>query len=155
MFMNQTRIAFLVILCSLGGFAQTRKTVPAVASFHNTWTKPLVSTPSNNKVDAPLMGNGDVTMSVGRKGDVLSYYLSKNDFWRLVSPANFNRNDDVSGPRTVGSVNIQFEGFGNASFAADQRLIDGVTTCSLTSEGRKAEVRSWVSATEKPDFYRN
>jgi alpha-L-fucosidase 2 len=152
MFMNQTRIAFLLILCSLGGFAQTRKTVPAVASFHNTWTKPLVSTPSNNKVDAPLMGNGDVTMSVGRKGDVLSYYLSKNDFWRLVSPANFNRNDDVSGPRTVGSVNIQIEGFGNASFTADQRLIDGATTCSLTSEGRKAEVRSWVSATENLIF---
>jgi alpha-L-fucosidase 2 len=59
----------------------------------------MVSTPSRNKVDAPLMGNGDLTISLGYKGEVLSYYLSKNDFWRLVSPETLDRKGDVSGPR--------------------------------------------------------
>lgn len=114
--------------------------------------KELVSTPSNNKVDAPLMGNGDVTMCVGYKGDVLRYYLSKNDFWQLISPESVFRKDDVSGPRPVGSVDIQIEGFGHASLAADQQLFDGTTIASLTSNGRKVEVKSWVAATDNLIF---
>lgn len=151
--MKQIHLAFLLLLSPFGGFAQTGKiAAPAVSSYHNTWTKPLVSTPSDNKVDAPLMGNGDVTMTVGYKADVLSYYLSKNDFWQLISPKTFSRKDDVSGPRTAGSVNVQIEGFNNARFTADQRLIDGVTTCSLASDGHKVEVKSWVAATDNLIF---
>lgn len=112
----------------------------------------MVSTPSNNKVDGPLMGNGDMTMTLGYKGDVLSYYLSKNDFWRLVSPRTLARKDDVSGPRIAGIVDIQIDGYGNAGFAADQRLTDGTTTCNLSSDGGKVTLKSWVSAVRNAAF---
>lgn len=112
----------------------------------------MVSTPSNNKVDAPLMGNGDLTMCLGYKGEVLSYYLSKNDFWRLVSPETLTRKDDVSGPRTAGSADIRIEGIENAGFAADQRLADGVTTCNIASDGGKVVLKSWVSAVSNRAF---
>ena len=151
--MKQTFLTLIFLFGYFTGFAQTRKPAAwSVTSFHNTWTKPLVSTPSHNKVDAPLMGNGDVTMCVGYKEDVLSYYLSKNDFWRLVSPETLARKDDVSGPRTVGAVGIRIEGFGSADFAADQQLADGVTTCKLAEDGRKVALKSWVSATENLAF---
>lgn len=83
---------------------------------------------------------------------MLSYYLSKNDFWRLVSPETAVRKDDVSGPRTIGSADIRIEGFGSATFTASQQLADGVTTCNLTGDGRGVAVKSWVSATENLAF---
>jgi alpha-L-fucosidase 2 len=151
--MKPTPFTFLLILNAFASFAQTRNSAaPVVAAYYNTWAGPLVSTPSHNKVDAPLMGNGDVTMCVGYKGDILSYYLSKNDFWQLISPKTLSRKDNVSGPRTVGAVNIQMEGFDNARFTADQRLIDGVTTSILTSSDQKVEAKSWVSATDNLIF---
>ena len=112
----------------------------------------MVSTPSTNKVDGPLMGNGDVTMTLGYKGDVLSYYLSKNDFWRLVSPETLARKDDVSGPRIAGSVNIRIDGYQNAGFTADQQLVDGITTCHLSADGGKVALKSWVSAVRNAAF---
>ena len=64
--MKRTQFIFLLFLNAFATLAQTdNTTVPAVAAYHNTWAGPLVSTPSRNKVDAPLMGNGDVTMCVG------------------------------------------------------------------------------------------
>lgn len=98
------------------------------------------------------MGNGDVTMTLGYKGDVLSYYLSKNDFWRLVSPETLARKDDVSGPRVAGIVDIQIDGYRNAGFAADQRLADGITTSNLSSDGGKVTLQSWVSAVHNAVF---
>lgn len=66
--MKQTFLTLFLTLGYLAGSAQNRSaTGRTAASFRNTWTKPMVSTPSNNKVDAPLMGNGDVTMCVGYK----------------------------------------------------------------------------------------
>ena len=151
--MKQHQFTIFLVLSALVGFAQTQQVIaPAVYSYHNTWTTSPISTPSRNKVDGPLMGNGDITATVGYKGDVLSYYLSKNDFWQLISPKSPSRKDDVSGPRIVGSVDIQIEGFNNNSFAADQRLADGITTCSLSSQGHHVDVKSWVSATENLIF---
>ncbi|WAC09248.1 glycosyl hydrolase family 95 catalytic domain-containing protein [Dyadobacter pollutisoli] len=151
--MKNACLVSLLLLCYFDGLAQFRKAVaPAVSSYYNIWTKPLVSTPSKNKVDGPLMGNGDVTMTTGYMGNTLSHYISKNDFWRLVSPKTVTRKDDVSGPRIVGSVDVQIEDLNNARFTADQRLVDGVTTCSLVSDHQKVEAKSWVSATDNLIF---
>lgn len=151
--MKQTFLTLVLVFICFPGFSQTYKaTVSPVSSFRNSWSKPMVSTPSKNKVDAPLMGNGDLTMCLGYQGEVLSYYLSKNDFWRLVSPETIARKDDVSGPRTAGSADIRIEGFGKADFTADQRLADGVTTCNLASDGGKVVLKSWVSAVSNLAF---
>jgi hypothetical protein len=45
--------------------------------YKNIWTKSPQHIPNNVAIDAPLMGNGDVTMSVGFKENNLRYYLSK------------------------------------------------------------------------------
>ncbi|WP_109698887.1 glycosyl hydrolase family 95 catalytic domain-containing protein [Chitinophaga deserti] len=132
----------------MGAFAQTNKVaLPAQEIFKNTWTKPPSHIPNNASIDAPLMGNGDVTMSVGCKGDRLRYYLSKNDFWRLRSKA-----DGLSGPRVVGFVDIKVNGFNEGDFSAEQSLRNGITACLLQNNAQSVMVKSWVSAIENLIF---
>lgn len=126
---------FLLIICSLSAWSQ------------NIWTKPPGRTPSDVSIDAPLMGNGDVTMSVGFKEGRLRYYLSKNDFWRLKS-----KGDGLSGPRVIGFLDIKTEGFTDDNFSAGQSLKNGVTSCLLKKDKQSLTARSWVSATENLIF---
>lgn len=118
-----------------------------VSRYTNTWTQPPAHIPNGVSIDAPLMGNGDITMSMGFKGDVLCYYLAKNDFWRLRSKA-----DGLSGPRVAGFLNLKFKGFTDAGFSAVQLLRNGITTCELDKNDQKISVRSWVSATDNLIF---
>ena len=115
--------------------------------YNNYWTSAPRLIPSDVSTDAPLMGNGDVTVSAGYNGGNLRYYLSKNDFWRLRSQA-----DKLSGPRVVGFVDINIEGFSDAGFAARQSLGNGLTTCMLNKDLQKIEATSWVSATHNLIF---
>ncbi len=110
--------------------------------YNNYWSSAPQLIPSDVSTDAPLMGNGDITMSVGYKENNLRYYLSKNDFWRLRSQA-----DGLSGPRVVGFVDINIDGMSNADLSAWQSLANGVTTCVLHKGSQKIGASSWVSAT--------
>jgi alpha-L-fucosidase 2 len=113
-------------------------------SYKNIWREAPRNIPYNTSIDAPLMGNGNITMSVGYKGNCLRYYLSKNDFWRLRSQA-----DNLSGPRVVGFLDISIDGFNTADFQAEQLIRNGITTCRISKNGVAAiEAKSWVSATE-------
>jgi len=126
--------------------AQKRTTV-AQPAFKNIWTKPPQHIPNDVSIDAPLMGNGDVTMSVGYQENHLRYYLSKNDFWRLRSKA-----DGLSGPRVMGFVDIKIDGFDSAGFTATQLISNGITTCVLQKNDQKIKVKSWVQATQNLVF---
>jgi hypothetical protein len=113
----------------------------------NIWTGAPSHIPNNVSIDAPLMGNGDLTMSVGIGENGLRFYLSKNDFWRLVS-----QGDGLSGPRSVGFVDVSIAGFNDATFSAEQLLQNGVTTSVLKKNNQNIEVKSWVSATDNLIF---
>jgi len=115
--------------------------------YKNTWTKAPVHIPNDVAIDAPLMGNGDVTMSVGYTGNCLRYYLGKNDFWRLRSQA-----ENLSGPRVAAFFNIKIAGFDGAGFSAGQSLSNGITTCRLTKNSQVITAKSWVSATRNLIF---
>ncbi|PSL45572.1 hypothetical protein CLV51_104278 [Chitinophaga niastensis] len=146
--MKVIKLFFLLLVYSIGAFAQSNiAEIGPIGLFKNSWTKPPAHIPNDVSIDAPLMGNGDVTMSVGYKGDCLRYYLSKNDFWRLRS-----QSDKLSGPRVVGFVDINMEGFNDADFSAEQFIRNGITTCLLNKKAQKLETKSWVSATDNLIF---
>lgn len=130
----------MVQLLTFSAFAQ-------VPDYKNSWEKAPAKVPSDVSVDGPLMGNGDVKMTLGYKGDNLSFYVSKNDFWRLRSKA-----DGLSGPRVVGILGLKIEGFQDADFSAEQLLSNGVTTSLLKKSAKKLAVKSWVSATRNLIF---
>src|SRR6187402_339147 len=103
--MKIIKLLFLLLLFTVNAFAQNTKSVNnSVEVFKNYWTKSPLRIPNSVSIDAPLMGNGDVTMSVGYKGNTLRYYVSKNDFWRLKS-----KSDNLSGPRVVSFLDIAIE----------------------------------------------
>ncbi|MBZ5855519.1 glycosyl hydrolase family 95 catalytic domain-containing protein [Flavihumibacter profundi] len=132
-------------------FVSAMVSSPAIAqpgSFKNTWTTPPAHIPDNASIDAPLMGNGRMTMSVGYNDHCLRYYLSRNDFWRLRSQA-----DNLSGPRVAAWLNINIIGSKAEGFSAEQLLQNGITTCRLsTGNNQELVARSWVSATEDMVF---
>src|SRR6478609_4610313 len=139
---------FYFLLLYTGAFAQSSNPdFAGIGSFKNSWSRPPIHIPNNVSIDAPLMGNGDVTISVGYKGNVLRYYLSKNDFWRMKS-----QSDNLSGPRVAGVVDIAVEGLNDAGFAAEQLIQNGITTCALNKNEQQIEARSWVLATENLVF---
>lgn len=139
---------FILLLSSIGIFAQSEKSgMKQIHSLTNNWVKSPTHIPNDFSIDAPLMGNGDVKMSVDYKGERIRYYLSKNDFWRLKS-----QSDNLSGPRVVGFLDITFVGLDNAEFTAQQSIRNGLTTCFLNKKGEKIEAKSWVSATENLIF---
>ena len=124
--MKIVKLFSFLLLYVVGVFAQSNNPdIVRIGSFKNTWTQQPIHIPNNVSIDAPLMGNGDVTMSVGYKGNDLRYYLSKNDFWRLRSQA-----DNLSGPRVVGFVDITIEGLNDASFTAEQMIKTGLRLAS-------------------------
>lgn len=131
-------LVFLLSFSIFSGIAQP----PA---FKNSWTSSSAHIPNDVSVDAPLMGNGDITMSVGYVPNRLRFYLSKNDFWRLKSQA-----DNLSGPRIVAFVDINLNNFTSDTFTAAQNLSDGVTTCTLSKN--RLKIKSWVSATDNLIF---
>ncbi|SHM76152.1 glycosyl hydrolase family 95 catalytic domain-containing protein [Mucilaginibacter sp. OK098] len=146
--MNKIKLSCFLLFCCIGVSAQKKISgIDQPGGYKNSWTKPPSHIPNDVSIDAPLMGNGDVTMSVGYKGDCLRYYLSKNDFWRLRSQA-----DGLSGPRMVGFVDIKIEDFSDAAFTAEQKISNGITTCLLNKNNQKIETKSWVSATDNLVF---
>jgi len=146
--MKELKLIFFLLLCCIGAFAQSNNPeIARIGLLKNNWLKPPARIPNDVSIDAPLMGNGDIIMSVGYKGDGLRYYLSKNDFWRLRSQAN-----GLSGPRVAGFVDIKIDGFNNAGFSADQLISNGITTCLLNNNSQKIEAKSWVSATDNLIF---
>jgi len=146
--MKVITLIFLLLQYSIFAFTQNNKPgVSEIGLFKNHWTNPPSHIPNDVSIDAPLMGNGDVTMSLGYKGDCLRYYLSKNDFWRLRSQGN-----GFSGPKVVGLVDIKIEGFDDAGFTAEQLISNGVTPCALNKNSQQVETKSWVSATENLVF---
>lgn len=115
--------------------------------YFNIWNTAPKHMPSQVSTDAPLMGNGDLTVSLGFKNNTLRYYLSKNDFWRLRSKA-----DGLSGPRVVGFVDLKIDDFEQRDFSASQQLENGITSCLLQKGQRSIRFKSWVAATNNLVF---
>jgi len=128
----------LMQICLMHSFAQ----MPA---YKNIWTHAPENIPYENSTDAPLLGNGDITMSVGYVPGRLRYYLGKNDFWRLQSQF-----DKLSGPRVAGFLDITVDEISRPDFKAEQNISDGSTTCILYKNSLKS--KSWVSATDNLIF---
>ncbi len=141
-------IFFFIVFGEIVTYSQNpNNDINQAVHFKNTWIKPPKYIPNNVSIDAPLMGNGDLTMSVGFENSCLRYYLSKNDFWRLKSKA-----DGLSGPRSVGFVDIIIDGLESEDFSAEQQIYNGKTTCFVGTEKNRFEITSWVSATENLIF---
>ena len=113
-----------------------------VAEHQASWSSPPAHVPADYAVDGPLLGNGDIGVTLGGPAHDLRFYLSKNDFWRLRSAAG------KSGPRVLGHVELRIPQLEGAAYRIDQRIVDGVTTGTFTREDLGVRVRGFVAAEE-------
>ena len=115
---------------------------------------------AGTKIDAPILGNGDLLAAVAGDGRYPQFWFTTNDFWQMESAANwefFHDNSSakcdpaVSGgsPRPVGRMVFDIPAMEGARWYTEQEFAMGETITILTnSAGEKCSLRSWVAADE-------
>ena len=77
---------------------------------------PPKNIPSRVAVDAPLLGNGSVAVSIAGRPEEQTFYLARNDFWRLKSAL------DEAFPAVLGKIQIQIPELKGADYCVEQHL---------------------------------
>ena len=103
--------------------------VAAASRWNGAWpaAAPPGSVPSHRAVDGPLLGNGDVGLVAGVKDGVLTFYVSKSDFWHL---------QPMSTPghgRVTPEGNTQPRALGGVSFSLPNGSSTGLASANSTS----------------------
>lgn len=115
---------------------------------------------AGTKIDAPILGNGDMLAALAGNARFPQFWITTNDFWQMESAANWEFFHDNSSakcdpamgagsPRPVGRMVFDIPALENADWHTEQDFLTAVTTTVLTdAEGRKCTLKSWVAAME-------
>ena len=121
-----------------------------VSQYKGVFTKPPSKVPTNLVVDGPILGNGDVGVTISGEPQAQRYWISKNDFWKAKPHWPFSM------PCVIGWIDIKFpqlagtwlDHLGKAPYRVEQKLYDGETITTLKRGDVTITLRSWVAATE-------
>ena len=115
---------------------------------------------AGTKIDAPILGNGDLLAAVAGNARYPQFWFTTNDFWQMESAANwefFHDNNSakcdpaVSGgsPRPVGRMGFDIPDMEDAKWYTEQNFAAAETITILTnSKGEKCTLKSWIAADE-------
>lgn len=104
------------------------------------FTVPPKRIPSRSAVDAPLMGNGFTGVAIAGTPEEQTFYVARNDFWRLKSAL------DESYPCVLGKIRLSIPQLEGASYLVEQSLYDAITVGSFSQPGYKVRFKSYVAA---------
>lgn len=97
------------------------------------FTAPPQRIPVRYAVDAPLLGNGYTGIAIGGDAARQTFYIARNDFWRLKSAL------DESFPAVLGKIELQIPQLQHATWKVRQHLAEAITSgffrkgsCALT-----------------------
>ena len=115
---------------------------------------------AGTKIDAPILGNGDMLCAFAGEPHQPQFWLTTNDFWQMQSNPNYVffhdnavawRDPPVSlgSPRPLGRMVFDIPALKDADYTAWQTFEDGTTHARFTlSDGRALELEAWVAAGE-------
>lgn len=103
---------------------------------------PAKRLPTPVATDAPLLGNGSMSVAVAGQPEQQVFYLCRNDFWRMKSSI------DVSFPAILGKIEVNMPGMEGASYHLEQRLADATTVATFEKDGQTVQYTYYVSATD-------
>ena len=109
--------------------------------YRAVFTAPPKKIPSDNSVDAPLLGNGDTLAALGGTPDKLRFHINKNDLWIM-------RAAKGSEPRPLARLELDFPALQGATYRVEQDLQQAITTGRFTQAGVTLSLESGVAATE-------
>jgi alpha-L-fucosidase 2 len=128
-----------------------------VAKYKAVFTEPPKQVPFKYRVDAPLLGNGDMLAALAGAAEAPQLWLTLNDFWELknetwlmgltesvLTPSG----NGQGGPRPVGRLVLQFPALAGGSYHVEQDLATATTYARYETSASSLEMRSWIAATE-------
>jgi alpha-L-fucosidase 2 len=143
----------------------TSSAAESVVSKHTAFFHDTPKVPQSDRVtDAPLLGNGDIGVSIGGHPDETTFYVCKNDFWvqahvgetpeqrmeRLLS--HDGDRERRTGTRIIplGHIDLQIPAMAGAKYLAEQDLYHAEVRGSyhVVNTSRSCFVTSWVCAVE-------
>ncbi|HAX96731.1 MAG TPA: hypothetical protein DCY35_09485 [Prolixibacteraceae bacterium] len=96
-----------------------------VSKYRNVFSSPPSRIPVDYNVDAPLLGNGDMGVTVSGSPALLKFYLCKNDMWKLKSLSL------VGKLVTFGHLTLEIPELKGAGYSVIQELYEAETVFDL------------------------
>lgn len=145
----KNRYLDFLLWCGIGLFMTACRTTDQPSSALNIVSRhkicyeaPPRQIPCPYSTDAPLLGNGSMSVAVSGAPEKHVFYVCRNDFWRLKSAI------DESFPALLGKIELSLPGLEDASYRLEQRLTDATTVAEFRKDGRTVQYTAYVSATK-------
>ncbi|MDR2148897.1 MAG: hypothetical protein LBE91_20850 [Tannerella sp.] len=114
---------------------------------------------AGTKIDAPILGNGDMLAAFAGPPEYPQFWVTSNDFWQMESNPNWEFFHDyavakyspymsLGSPRPLGRIVFEIPGLENAGYRAWQEFGDACTYAEYTAKGNIVRLKSWVAAQE-------
>ncbi|MBQ6646608.1 MAG: hypothetical protein IJM56_08010, partial [Clostridia bacterium] len=115
---------------------------------------------AGTKIDAPILGNGDLLSAFAGPTRYPQFWLTTNDFWQMESNPNYEFFHDnavakrdppvaLGSPRPLGRIVFDLPAFEGARYEAWQEYLTADTRARFTrADGGCLTIKSWVAATE-------
>lgn len=135
--------ALSVFLFSCNDLSDSEQQSEAIIRKHTIrFTEPPKRIPNRNSVDAPLLGNGFTGVALAGPPEAQTFYVARNDFWRLKSAL------DESYPLVLGKIELSIPALKGASYLVEQQLYDATTTARFTKGDLSVSYKTYISAEE-------
>ncbi len=135
--------ALSVFLFSCNDLSDSEQQSEAIIRKHTIrFTEPPKRIPNRNSVDAPLLGNGFTGVALAGPPEAQTFYVARNDFWRLKSAL------DESYPLVLGKIELSMPALKGASYLVEQQLYDATTTARFTKGDLSVSYKTYISAEE-------
>ena len=114
-----------------------------VSKYKGVFTSPPVNVPTNKVPDGPLLGNGDVGVTISGEPELQRFWISKTDFWL---PRQGNHRG--SGPKLLGGIDIRTINMRGAKYHVEQEVHEPETVATFTKGKRELTMRCWLPDSE-------
>ncbi len=113
-----------------------------VSQYEARFAKPTKQVPAFHAVDSPIIGNGDIGLTVSGPPEDQRYWISKNDFWK--AGPDFKQ----CGPSLIGGIDVHAVALKGASYDIRQVLYQPViaSTFAKADNAVSMEARAFATA---------
>ena len=132
----------VLLLMTAGSQPKDSKALDIVSRHTILYTTPPRNIPAPYSTDAPLLGNGSMSVALSGKPEKQVFYVCRNDFWRLKSAI------DESFPALLGKIEVSIPGLTDASYRVEQSLADATTIATFRKGEQTVQYKAYTAATK-------
>ena len=109
---------------------------PLAAQYHGTFTAPPKLVDTGETTDAPLLGNGDLGVSILNGIDTMTFVLNKNEFWSLAEGSM----------KAMARVSLSIPDMQGSSYSMRQNIGPADATGTFKLGDDELLTKTWVQA---------